>query len=168
MAGLLKSLFIDFWFTVTEMSPFLLFGFLVAGALSVLVSRSFVETHLGGRGFWPLVKASLFGIPLPLCSCGVIPVTMSLHRHGASKGSAISFLVSTPQTGVDSIFVTFSLLGPVFTIFRPVAAFISGIAGGGLTNIFNRISDKKDSQSNKCEDECCSDEPKRHRFKRIF
>ncbi|MHC4130382.1 MAG: SO_0444 family Cu/Zn efflux transporter [Planctomycetota bacterium] len=165
MLGFLKSLLTDFWFTVAEMSPFLLFGFFVAGVLSVLVSRAFVETHLGGKGFWPLVKASLFGVPLPLCSCGVIPVAMSLHKHGASKGSSISFLVSTPQTGVDSIFVTFSLLGPLFTIFRPVAAFLSGIVGGSLTNTFTRLSGQADEQQRKCEDECCTGDSKQDRLK---
>ena len=99
------------------MSPYLLFGFLVAGILSVCISPEWVERHLGGRGIWPLLKASLFGVPLPLCSCGVIPVSMSLHKHGASKGATVSFLLSTPQTGVDSIFVTLSLLGPLFAIF---------------------------------------------------
>ncbi|MHC4187726.1 MAG: SO_0444 family Cu/Zn efflux transporter [Planctomycetota bacterium] len=166
MSGFIKSLLIDFWYTVAEMSPFLLFGFFVAGVLSVLVSRTFVETHLGGKGFWPLVKASLFGVPLPLCSCGVIPVAMSLHKHGASKGSSISFLVSTPQTGVDSIFVTFSLLGPLFTIFRPVAAFLSGIVGGSLTNTFNRLSGRAGDQQAQCEDECCTSDPKQDRLKR--
>ena len=91
------------------MSPYLLSGFFVAGLLSVFVSQKMVERHLGGRGFLPVLKATLFGIPLPLCSCGVIPVAMSLRKHGASKGSTISFLFSTPQTGVDSILVTYSL-----------------------------------------------------------
>jgi uncharacterized membrane protein YraQ (UPF0718 family) len=168
MMEFLKALLFDFWFTVAEMSPFLLFGFFVAGVLSVLVSRNFVETHLGGRGIWPLVKASLFGVPLPLCSCGVIPVAMSLRKHGASKGSAISFLISTPQTGVDSIFVTFSLLGPLFTIFRPIAAFLSGIIGGSLTNTFTRLSGLDSEPENQCEEECCTGEPKKDRLKRGF
>lgn len=75
----------DFWTTVTQMSPYLLFGFLVAGLLSIFVSARWVERHLGGRGLLPILKASFFGVPLPLCSCGVIPVSMSLHKHGASK-----------------------------------------------------------------------------------
>ena len=86
----LKQLLFDFWNTVAEMSPYLLFGFFIAGILSVLVSQKFIEKHLGGRGVLPLIKASLFGVPLPLCSCGVIPVSMSLHKHGASKASTIS------------------------------------------------------------------------------
>ncbi|MHC4843561.1 MAG: SO_0444 family Cu/Zn efflux transporter, partial [Planctomycetota bacterium] len=166
MLEFIKALLVDFWFTVAEMSPFLLFGFFVAGALSVLVSRAFVETHLGGRGIWPLTKASLFGVPLPLCSCGVIPVAMSLRKHGASKGSTISFLISTPQTGVDSIFVTFSLLGPLFTIFRPIAAFLSGIIGGSLTNTFTRLSGLDSGPEKQCEEECCTGEPKRNRLRR--
>ncbi|MCJ7728939.1 MAG: permease, partial [Sedimentisphaerales bacterium] len=123
MVEFIKSIAFGFWDTAMEMSPYLLFGFFMAGVLSVLVSQRLVEKHLGGSGIWPVVKASLFGVPLPLCSCSVIPVTMSLHKHGASRGAAVSFLLSTPQTGVDSILVTYSLLGPVFAIFRPLAAF---------------------------------------------
>jgi len=150
----IKSIIINFWETIAEMSPYLLFGFFVAGTLSVLVSQQFVERHLGGKGIWPLVKASLFGVPLPLCSCGVIPVSMSLHKHGASKGSTVSFLLSTPQTGVDSIFVTLSLLGPVFAIFRPLAAFATGIVGGIFVNIFGHKENEPETE--KCSDECCN------------
>jgi len=159
-----KMIITNFWATIVEMSPYLLFGFFVAGALSVLVSQRLVERHLGGRGFWPLLKASLFGVPLPLCSCGVIPVSMSLHKHGASKGSTIAFLLSTPQTGVDSIFATFSLLGPVFAIFRPVAAFITGIAGGSLVNTFTKNRESEDKPTEKCTDECCNSENKTNRI----
>jgi len=136
MTDFIKLIITDFWDTIAEMSPYLLFGFFVAGLLSVLVSQQLVEKHLGGRGLWPLLKASIFGVPLPLCSCGVIPVSMSLHKHGASKGSTIAFLLSTPQTGVDSIFVTLSLLGPVFAVFRPVAALITGLVGGAVVDVF--------------------------------
>ncbi|MCL5278555.1 MAG: SO_0444 family Cu/Zn efflux transporter [Planctomycetes bacterium] len=138
MLDFLLRLVVDFWATVGEMSPYLLFGFFVAGLLSVFVSQKMVERHLGGRGFLPVLKATLFGIPLPLCSCGVIPVAMSLRKHGASKGSTISFLLSTPQTGVDSILVTYSLLGPVFAIFRPLAALVTGLVGGILVDLFGQ------------------------------
>ncbi len=157
MYELIKSFANDFWQTAAEMSPYLLFGFLVAGILSVLVSQRLVEKHLGGRGFWPLVKASAFGVPLPLCSCGVIPVSMSLRKHGASKGATISFLLSTPQTGADSIFVTLSLLGPVFAIFRPLAALVTGIFGGLLVNTFDRSSKQAEAAPPQCTDECCTD-----------
>jgi len=138
MYDFVKSIIVGFWGTIAEMSPYLLFGFFVAGILSVLISQRLVEKHLGGRGIWPLLKASLFGIPLPLCSCGVIPVSMSLHKQGASKGSTVSFLLSTPQTGMDSIFVTLSLLGPLFAIFRPLAALVTGLVGGGLVDVFGQ------------------------------
>jgi len=155
MREFIVSILTDFWGTAAEMSPYLLFGFLVAGILSMLVSQRLVERHLGGRGVWPVLKASLFGVPLPLCSCGVIPVSMSLHKHGAGKGSTIAFLISTPQTGVDSIFVTLSLLGPVFAIFRPVAAFVSGIIGGVLVDLFNPAPKEGQPVPPKCTDECC-------------
>jgi len=138
MLDFLLRLAVDFWATVAQMSPYLLFGFFVAGLLSVFVSQKMVERHLGGSGFLPVLKATLFGIPLPLCSCGVIPVAMSLRQHGASKGSTVSFLLSTPQTGVDSILVTYSLLGPVFAIFRPLAALVTGLVGGVLVNLFGQ------------------------------
>jgi uncharacterized membrane protein YraQ (UPF0718 family) len=151
-----KSIIIDFWSTVAEMSPYLLFGFFMAGILSVLVSQRLVERHLGGRGIWPLLKASILGIPLPLCSCSVIPVSMSLRKHGASKGATISFLLSTPQTGVDSIFVTLSLLGPVITVFRPVAALVTGLVGGVLVDVFNRGGKGEESTPPECTDQCCA------------
>ncbi len=136
MTQQIGELFQGFWMVLGEMSPYLLFGFAVAGVLSVFLSARWVERHLGGRGLGQVVKASAFGVPLPLCSCGVIPVSASLRKQGAGRGAVTSFLISTPQTGVDSILVTYSLLGPVYAIFRPLLALISGIVGGlvaGLT-----------------------------------
>ncbi len=138
MLDVLREIAVEFWAVFAEMSPYLLFGFFVAGLLSMLVSRKMVERHLGGPGLLPLLKAAIFGVPLPLCSCGVIPVSMSLHKQGASKGATLSFLLSTPQTGVDSILVTYSLLGPVFAIFRPVVALVTGVVGGLLVNLFGK------------------------------
>lgn len=161
----LWQILIEFWATVAAMSPYLLFGFFMAGVLSVLVSQQFVERHLGGRGPWPLIKASLFGVPLPLCSCGVLPVSMSLHKHGAGKGSTVSFLLSTPQTGMDSIFVTLSLLGPVFAVFRPLTAFITGIFGGALVDIFTP-KDEQQQENEPCSDECCDPNEKSSKIKR--
>jgi uncharacterized membrane protein YraQ (UPF0718 family) len=154
----IRQVVLGFWDTLGEMSPYLLFGFFVAGLLSVLISQEAVQRHLGGRGIWPLFKASIFGVPLPLCSCGVIPVAMSLHRHGASRGSTISFLLSTPQTGVDSILVTLSLLGPVFAIFRPVVALVTGIIGGALVNVFAHRGDDAEVPD-KCTGACCAEHP---------
>ncbi len=164
----LNQVFLDFWGTIAEMSPYLLFGFFIAGILSILISQNFVERHLGGRGIWSVLKASLFGIPLPLCSCGVIPVSMSLHKHGASKGSTISFLLSTPQTGVDSILVTLSILGPVFAIFRPVLAFVTGVVGGSVVNLLGQDSENKNQQPSKCTDECCESTDKKRKIFRVL
>jgi len=144
----------DVWSTLSQMSPFMLLGLLVAGLLSALVSPEAVERHLGGTGPWPVIKASLFGVPLPLCSCGVIPVAASLRKHGASKGATTAFLLSTPQTGVDSILVTYSLLGPVFAIFRPVAAFVTGLVGGWIVDVVEK-RDVATQDSESCQDECC-------------
>lgn len=127
----------EFWSTLTEMSPYLLFGFAAAGVLSAVISPAVVQRHLGGRGLWPVVKSSLFGVPLPLCSCGVIPVSMSLHKNGASKAATVAFLLSTPQTGLDNILVTWGMLGPVFAIVSPIVALVTGIAGGVLTDLWD-------------------------------
>jgi len=127
---LIENFILELWSLTKDMSPYLLLGFLIAGVLSVIISPEAVEKNLGGKGLFPIVKASLFGIPLPLCSCGVIPVATSLYKHGANRSATTSFLISTPQTGVDSILVTYSLLGPIFAIFRPIAALLAGIIGG--------------------------------------
>jgi len=151
---------------LSEMSPYLLFGFLMAGLLSVLISPEFVERHLGRRGLWSVLKASAFGVPLPLCSCSVIPVTASIRRHGAGKGAATAFLISTPQTGVDSILATFSLLGPVFAIYRPIAALVSGVLGGAVVSAVE--TDAPADPPAKCDDVCCSDKPGRGAVARVL
>ena len=140
-----------------QMAPYLLLGFAVAGALSVWVSPEWVERRLGGHGLWPVLKASLFGVPLPLCSCGVIPVAASLRRHGASRAATTAFLLSTPQTGVDSIAVTYALLGPVFAVFRPIAAFLTGLFGGALVRAFGEKNGATSTQEQKqpCCHSCC-------------
>jgi hypothetical protein len=128
----------DFWRVLGQMAPYLLFGFLIAGVLSVVVSPRVVQRHLGGRGLWPVLKASAFGVPLPLCSCGVIPVSASLRRQGSSRGATTAFLISTPQTGVDSILVTFSLLGWLYALLRPLIALASGVLGGAFVDRLTR------------------------------
>jgi len=128
--NMIGDILMQLWGVLAQMAPYLLLGFAMAGVLSVLMPAAVVERHLGGRGFWPILKAALLAVPLPLCSCGVIPVAASLRRHGASRASTIAFLIATPETGVDSIMGTYSLLGGVFTFFRVVVAFVSGIVGG--------------------------------------
>ena len=167
MLEFVKTIGFDFWSVLSEMSPYLLFGFAVAGVLSVFINAQLIEKHLGGAGFWQVFKASLLGVPLPLCSCGVIPVSMSLHKHGASKGSTISFLLSTPQTGVDSILVTYGLMGPIFAIFRPVSAFITGLVGGSIINIIeNHDTHTHPGEGETCTDSCCAHGEKQSRIVR--
>ncbi|MBI5017829.1 MAG: SO_0444 family Cu/Zn efflux transporter [Deltaproteobacteria bacterium] len=122
------------WATTVESAPYLLFGFLVAGLLHGLLSAEAVVRHLGKGRISSVVKAALFGIPLPLCSCGVLPAAVNLRRKGASRGAVLSFLVSTPETGVDSIALSWALLGPVMTVFRPLAAFATAVVAGVLEN----------------------------------
>jgi uncharacterized protein len=144
------------WGVFAEMAPYLLFGFAIAGVLHVLLPTGFIERHLGGRGFFPVFKAALFGVPLPLCSCSVIPVTAALRKHGASRGATSAFLLSTPQTGVDSILVTYSLLGPLMAIYRPLVALLMGIAGGWVADaVVKRDADGGDAISAVCVDTKC-------------
>ncbi|MFK5856616.1 MAG: permease, partial [Bacteroidota bacterium] len=122
-------------FTLTsEMAPFLLLGFLFAGILKVVVPPDLMTKYLGKNNTASVINASILGVPLPLCSCGVLPAGISLYKNGASKGSSVSFLISTPQTGVDSILVTWSMLGLPFALIRPIVAFFTGVFGGLLTN----------------------------------
>jgi hypothetical protein len=144
------------WSVFVAMAPYLLLGFAVAGVLSVIISPAWVERHLGGKGIGQVFKASLFGVPLPLCSCGVIPVGASLRRHGASKGATTAFLLSTPQTGVDSIAVTYGLLGPFLAVVRPVAALITGVFGGGLVQAFDDGEKRTPSEMGEDEQPSCS------------
>ncbi len=145
---------LEFLATLMAMAPYLLFGFVAAGIISVLVAPEQVRRHLGGHGLWPVIKAALFGVPLPLCSCSVIPVMVSLLKHGASRGAATAFLLSTPQTGVDSIVVTYGMLGPVFAIVRPLAAFIAGVLGGSAVALVEGQDGAGTDTA--CTDECCT------------
>lgn len=120
-----------------EMSPYLLVGMVFSGLLHVFLGKDFIIRHLGQGGFPSIIKATLLGVPLPVCSCGVIPLATSLKKDGAHKSSVLSFLVSTPTTGIDSILATLALMGPLFAIFRPLAALLSGIMVGSLDYIFS-------------------------------
>lgn len=132
----------DFIYTLlhilNEMSPYIMLGFLIAGVLHSFVPASTMSRHLSGSGFKSVVKGALIGVPLPLCSCGVLPTAVALHRGGASKAASSAFLIATPQTGVDSIVATWSLLGPAFAIIRPVAALITSIWGGMIVGATDR------------------------------
>ena len=136
--------FIDaLWNTVVALAPSLLLGLLLAGLLHVFVKKDRILSHLGKPGFKSSAKAALVGVPLPLCSCGVLPAALGLRRDGASRGAVTSFLISTPQTGVDSIAVTWSILGWPVALAKVIAAFVAGLLGG---TIADRISYGMDNQ----------------------
>jgi uncharacterized membrane protein YraQ (UPF0718 family) len=156
--SLLLEIVLQTWLVLCDMAPWLLVGFAVAGLLSVFVPAEWTERHFGGRGLRPVLKGTLWGIPMPLCSCSVIPVVASMRRHGASRAAAVAFLLSSPQTGVDCIAITYALLGPLFAVFCPIAALLSGILGGLLVLVTGSNGSRKngDSAPPKCTDECCT------------
>lgn len=119
---------------IGEMSPYLLLGFFIAGLLQAYVPQRLYSRHFSRPNMSSVLKSALMGIPLPLCSCGVIPTAVALRKKGASRGATMSFLISTPQTGVDSILATYSLLGPAMAVYRPLVALVTSIFGGWLTN----------------------------------
>jgi uncharacterized membrane protein YraQ (UPF0718 family) len=129
------------WHILLELAPWLLIGVGVAAALHALLPPDFMRRHLSGR--WSVTKAALIGVPLPLCSCAVIPVGLSLKRQGATSGASVAFLISTPQTGVDSILVSGAMLGLPFALFKMASAFIIGLVGGALTNRFAAEGDEE-------------------------
>jgi HflK protein len=136
MIEFLSGVFWETWEILKEASVFLIFGFLLAGALAVLVPQGLL-TRLVGTGrvksvFW----ASVLGAPLPLCSCGVLPTALGLRKQGATPGATVAFLVATPETGADSISLTYALTDPVMTVFRPIAGVVTAIAAGLATNFF--------------------------------
>lgn len=124
------------WHVMVDASPYILLGFFVAGLLKAFVPDGLMAKHLGSRSLGSVVKAALAGVPLPLCSCGVLPAALGLRKQGASKGAATAFMISTPETGVDSMAVTYALIDPIMTVVRPVAAFITAVFAGGLVNAF--------------------------------
>lgn len=130
----IQGFFESFLMVINEMSPYLLLGFLIAGILHVFVPHNFYTRYLSKDNKLSVLWAALLGIPLPLCSCGVIPTAIGLKNERASKGAVASFLIATPQTGIDSILATFSMMGLGFAIVRPAAALITGICGGLLVN----------------------------------
>ena len=130
---------IELWL---EISFYLVVGMVIAGFLHIFLEKNFICSQLGRPGIGSIIKAAIFGIPLPICSCGIIPLASSLRKDGAHKSSVLSFLVSTPTTGIDSIFATYSLLGPLFAIFRPLGAFVCGISLGLLDYLFEGRKEK--------------------------
>lgn len=126
------------WNLSIAMAPYILFGLLFAGILHELVPESIVTKHLGKDNVSSVIKSTIFGIPLPVCSCGVIPLATSIKKSGASKGATLSFLISTPITGIDSIMSTYGIFGWIFTLYRAITSMIIAMVAGILTNIFDK------------------------------
>ena len=170
--AILEKIVAECWLVLGQMSPYLLFGFVAGGVLSVYLSPAWVERHLGQNRRLAVLKAALFGVPLPLCSCSVIPVSVAIRKQGASRGATTAFLLSTPQTGVDSLAVTYALLGPVFAIFRPLTALLSGLIGGVLVQIAGGSDPVVDKNDSACQCSAgtggCDDHPESSRWQRII
>ncbi len=152
------------WQLSIAMAPYILFGLIFAGILHEIVPQSLVSKHLGNSNISSVIKATLFGIPLPVCSCGVIPLATAIKQSGASKGSTLSFLISTPITGVDSILATYGIFGVIFTIYRIISSMIIAIFAGILTNLFDKEAPKPkftatlslSPLTNNTQSSCCS------------
>src|SRR5262249_49690744 len=126
----------EVWSILREASLFLLVGFTVAGVLAVLVPSRLFARLLGRGKIRSVLWASAIGAPIPLCSCGVLPTALGLSRQGATKGATVSFLISTPETGIDSIALTYALMDPIITVFRPIAGVLTAVVAGIVTNVW--------------------------------
>ncbi len=169
--AIIVSVLQESWHLLLEASVYILFGMLVGGLLKVFLSPSFVADHLGQGKFSSVIKAALFGIPIPLCSCGVLPAAASLKKQGANNGATTAFLISTPESGVDSMAITYALLDPIMTVARPVSAFLTAVAAGITENLlqtqkekdWERVIDRSCPIDNCCDgNECPPEEHARH------
>jgi uncharacterized protein len=143
-----------FWNLVIESAPWLLVGYLLAGIIKQVIPSEWVHKQLAKPGFVSIVKGAFIGAPLPLCSCGVIPTALAVRKAGASKGATSSFLVATPETGVDSISFSYAMLGPIYAIARPIGALTSAILAGILVNSFDKEENEVEETAS-CSS-CCS------------
>lgn len=132
---------------INRMSPYILLGFFLAGVMHAFVPNGLYQKYLGTKSFRSVLNAAILGVPIPLCSCGVIPTAMSFRKEGASKGAAVSFLIATPQTGIDSIIATYSLMGLPFALLRPIAALFTALFGGQMVNLTD--NDKNETAPSK-------------------
>jgi len=157
--ALLHSVLVASWHVLVEAAPWMLMGFVVAGLFRAFLPGDMIAKHMGGGGIKGILKASALGVPVPLCSCGVLPAAAGLRKQGAGKGPVASFLISTPETGVDSIAVTYALLDPLMTVIRPLVSFVTAIAAGVSVAFFERfektapVAPEAEKPAGSC---CCS------------
>ncbi|MCX5871580.1 MAG: SO_0444 family Cu/Zn efflux transporter [Deltaproteobacteria bacterium] len=137
MFHLISAVVAASWSLLLDSSIYILFGILISGLLKMVLNPATVVKHLGSGRFSSVIKAAFLGVPLPLCSCGVLPAAVSLKKQGANKGATTAFLISTPESGVDSIAISYALLDPIMTVIRPVAAFVTAIIAGFIENIID-------------------------------
>ncbi len=157
MADFILNSLLFSWQLLREAAPFFLFGLLLSGFLRLFLPPEQVSKHLGTKGLGSVLKAALVGIPLPLCSCSVLPVASSLKRQGAGKGAVAAFLVSTPESGLDSIAISWALLDPIMTVARPIAAFFSAAVAGIVQNFVPAHEEEPAPQTSPCTCSCsCS------------
>jgi len=171
MVQSILQIIIESWHLLLEASIYILFGMLVGGLLKVFLNPSYVADHLGRGKISSVLKAALFGIPIPLCSCGVLPAAAALKKQGANNGATTAFLISTPESGVDSMAITYALLDPIMTVARPMAAFFTAVAAGITENLLHtqkeqdwlRVVDRSCPVDNCCDGvECHPDDHSRH------
>jgi len=150
-----------------DAAPWLVVGIVAAGLVHALMPDGMLGKWLGGNGAWSVIKAALVGAPLPLCSCGVLPAAVGLRKDGASKGATVSFLIATPETGPDSVAISYALLGPIMAVARPVTAILSAIVSGLLTNIFilgekqtTPVETQAPACASGCSDHCSVEKPR--------
>ncbi len=168
---IIVAVFTAAWELLLESAIYILFGLIISGLLKVYLPADLIARHLGRGRFKSVFKAALLGIPIPLCSCGVLPTAMSLRKQGAGKGATTAFLISTPESGVDSIAVSYALLGPVMAVARPVSAFVTAAVAGIAENLLHKkepqTSSRELSFDRSCPvDGCCDGtdcEPSQHR-----
>lgn len=127
---MIHTILIQIWNVLLESAPYMLLGFIAAGLIKAFLPDDFITRHLGAGSRGAVIKAALVGAPIPLCSCGVVPAAAGIKRQGATNGATASFLIATPETGIDSIAVTWSLMDPLMTLLRPITAVITAVIAG--------------------------------------
>jgi hypothetical protein len=148
--SILIDLVKEIWLVFNTASTFIILGLIFSGAMQIFVEKEKIVRHLGGSNIKSVLWASILGIPLPLCSCGVIPTAVALKKKGASKAAVASFLISTPETGIDSIFLSYALLNPLMAVYRPLAALFTAIVSGILENIFGKKEPVSKEEQKSC------------------
>jgi uncharacterized membrane protein YraQ (UPF0718 family) len=163
------DIFKESWQLLLDSSIYILFGLVISGLFRAFLNPESVAHHLGTGRFSSVFKAALLGIPIPLCSCGVLPAAASLKKQGANNGATTAFLISTPESGADSIAISYALLDPIMTILRPFVAFVTATVAGITENLFSKSTDHTPVPDLSCPvDGCCDgtncppEEHKRH------